>query len=197
MQLETGDIGINAADWPGHVMMCYSGGSDTSDQTIIIHANASKNFHKAPQQYSVNNALGYLLDSSSTWIFRPPWEKIGNQQAHRKKEELKAIADAISRSSMYGKYRAVRLQLGDSSFGGDARARLAKYRLRKAQFLAGASAKFVSTVTCAEAVILSYQLTFGELDAPFFIHKDAAHTMPRTLKDWLKSNWKTISAGKG
>jgi len=45
-------------------------------------------------------------------------------------------------------------------------------------------------------VILAYQIIFSEQDKPFFINKDAAHTMPGTLKDWLEANWETVSRGK-
>jgi hypothetical protein len=70
--------------------------------------------------------------------------------------------------------------------------------LSKSGVLAGgAPGKFVTKVSCAEAVILAYQIIFSEQDKPFFINKDAAHTMPGTLKDWLEANWETVSRGKG
>jgi hypothetical protein len=44
----------------------------------------------------------------------------------------------------------------------------------------------VTKITCSEAVILCYQLSFAE-SSPYFIQKDAAHTLPRTLAEYLKT----------
>jgi hypothetical protein len=100
---------------------------------------------------------------------------------------------SISGPTIRGKGRAVRLFLGSSEFGSDAVKRLAKYRDRMLDYRPGG--KLISTITCSEAVIISYQLTFFSKLAPFFILKDAAHTMPSTLKDWLELNWETVKKG--
>jgi hypothetical protein len=195
MDLQTGDIAINAASWPGHVMMVYEGGHTESANTKIIHGQATGNFHIDNQVGQKGHIITHLVDAP-TWVFRPPWDQLG-ANADTKRNELKSIAGAIAKSATYGIYRAVRLFVGSSEFGKDARARLQKYRDRRVNFLAGHADKFVTTITCAEAVILSYQITFNETDNPFFILKDAAHTMPRTLRDWLRDhNWTVVQQGQ-
>lgn len=197
MKFQIGDIGISLNEWPGHVMMCYSGGDEYSDKTIIIHANNANNFHKVTQMFERDGSIGYMFDSDRHWIFRPPWGHLAPELAAQRMRELQAVADAIAHSATYGGYRAFRLFVGDSSFGAGARERLEKYKGRRALVLAGgAPGKFVTKVSCAEAVILAYQIIFSEQDKPFFINKDAAHTMPGTLKDWLEANWETVSRGK-
>ena len=195
MSYQTGDIAINTS-WPGHVMMVLEE-HQNENKILIIHGQKSGNFHIQSQQYESgnNHAIGYLIDAP-TWVFRPPWERYTAAQIVSKKRELNEIARAIARSAKYGVYRAVRLFAGSSEYGPDARSRLAKYHMRKAEFLAGGNGKFVSTISCAEAVILCYQLTFfGTEQSPLFIKKDAAHTMPNTLKDYLERNWSTVKRG--
>jgi hypothetical protein len=193
MSLETGDIAINTK-WPGHVMLVLEGHAN-GDKVQIVHGTNSGNF-KITSNMALDGGMVSYLVRNETWVFRPPWELYG-VHAEYKKRELQQIAKAMARSAKYGKYRAVRLFLGDSNFGPDARARLVKYHQRKQAFIAGGSDKFVSTITCAESVILCYQLTFYETQkAPFFILKDAAHTMPVTLKEWLEGNgWTTVQRG--
>ena len=126
-------------------------------------------------------------------IFRPPWDKLG-AGADAKKAELRRIADLISATAEYGIYRAVRLFLGDSSFGPGAATRLQKYRDRLlAVGHGGAPGPIIKTVTCSEAVIITYQLAFPLSEAPFFIRLDGAHAMPSTLAAWLRANgWASI-----
>jgi hypothetical protein len=194
--LQTGDIAINAGSWPGHVMMVYEGGGLESAKTKIIHGQNSGNFHIDDQLGQKGHIVTHLVDTG-TWVFRPPWDKLGGN-AETRRDELKKVAGGIAKSAKYGLYRAVRLFLGSSEFGADARTRLQKYRERRTNFMLGSAPKFVSTITCAEAVILAYQITFKDDEAPFFIKKDAAHTMPRTLRDYLAdpaSGWTVVSKG--
>jgi hypothetical protein len=104
--------------------------------------------------------------------------------------QLKTVADLIAARAKYGLYRAVRLAVGSSSYGDGAKKRLEKYRGR----LAAGADKLVTTLTCSEAVILCYQLTLTATDN-HFISLDAAHTMPRTLAKYLRSNvhWQTTT----
>lgn len=98
---------------------------------------------------------------------------------------------AISKSAKYGACRAVRLFMGNSDFGDNARQRLAKY----AQRLKDGGNKLVTTITCVEAVVLCHQLTL-DISSPQFIRKDAAHTMPRTLAKYLTESpggWKMVA----
>jgi hypothetical protein len=72
-----------------------------------------------------------------------------------------------------------------------AKQRLAKYSQR----LKDGGDKLVSTITCVEAVVLCYQLTLDQ-NAPQFVKKDAAHTMPRTLAKYLTESphgWKLVN----
>src|SRR6185436_16953089 len=110
------------------------------------------------------------------WHFKPKLFSSDN------KGRLKEVASAIQKSAKYGLYRAVRLFVGSSTFGDDAKKRLDKYRKR----LVKGGDKLVTTITCVEAVVLCFQLTFDE-SSPYFIQKDAAHTMPRTLAQYLKA----------
>lgn len=178
MPLETGDIIYWSGSTFGHIGMAY-------DANTVIHAQLTGNFHKEPnQQLSADGGYTYKVDGAQCKTFRPPWGKIADADA--KKTELKAIADRISLTATYGKYRAIRLFAGDSTFGPGAFARLQKYRDRwKGVDKNAKGAAIVATVTCSEAVILCYQLAFPLQEAPFFIRLDAAHAMPATLAAWL------------
>ncbi len=182
---ETGDIIVDKTI-TGHVLMVYDEGDDS--QATVIHATGDKNFHIDP----IKNGYTYKNDPIISNTYRPPWEKInyfkGSIDIY--KSELKKIAAKIKDSAKYGVYRAVRLAMGSSNFDKFAKDRLDKYESR----LDNQSEKFVSTVTCSEAVILCYQLAFkSSMIHPFFIKLDAAHAMPHTLESWLKSNgWEDL-----
>ena len=189
---ETGDIMIEKG-WPGHVGMIYDEGDD--DHASYIHAQGGTNFHITPIYIAASYT--YHKRSETVNVYRPPWKYISmigfNSVIDSYKAKLKQMADKIKQSATYGRYRAFRLELGDSKFDSDARERLEKYKSR----LDNKSGKFVTTVTCAEAVMLCYQLTFAESHFPFFIGLDAAHTMPHTLEKWLiKSGWEEINQPK-
>jgi hypothetical protein len=183
---DTGDI-FYWSSTPGHIGMAY-------DDKTIIHAQMKGNFHKDADQQDNNGQMSYLSEGADLSIFRPPWEKLAAGQADVKKAELRRVADLISQGAEYGAYRAVRLLIGDSSFGPGAATRLQKYRDRLlAVTFQGARGPIIKTVTCSEAVIVTYQLSFPLSDAPFFIRLDAAHAMPKTLATWLRANgWKAI-----
>jgi hypothetical protein len=184
--IQTGDIFYWAAT-PGHIGMAY-------DATTIIHANSEHNFHKEPDRQDDNGQMTYMSDGQDLSIFRPPWDKLG-ANADAKKAELRRIADLVSNGAEYGKYRAVRLLIGDSTFGPGAAKRLQKYRDRMlAMAHGGAAGPIIKTVTCSEAVIITYQLAFPLSEAPFFIRLDGAHAMPSTLATWLRANgWSKIN----
>ncbi|MDB5308034.1 MAG: hypothetical protein JWO38_2236 [Gemmataceae bacterium] len=180
--IATGDI-FYWTSGPGHIGMAY-------DDKNVIHAQMKGNFHVDTDQQNNNGQMSYLSDTAGMQIFRPPWEKLG-AGADAKKAELRRVAELISRRTEYGAYRAIRLFLGDSSFGPGAATRLQKYRDR---LLAGTQ-PIIKTVTCSEAVIITYQLSFPLSEAPFFIRLDGAHAMPGTLATWLRTNgWATIKS---
>ena len=180
---ETGDI-VVWDGWPGHVGMVYKGGN--SETTSVIHARSGKNFYIEPNQQNQSGYISYLLEFECA-VFRPPLNNRADKLA--KQNTLIAYADLIRQTAVYGLYRAFRLAISSSHFGPLAQARLNKYQQR----LAGpANGKFVTTVTCSEAIILCYQLTFSQADK-CFIKLDAAHAMPRTLAEWLvKNDWATV-----
>ncbi len=188
MAFEVGDV-IIFAGTPGHVGMIYSAGA--GDQAEIIHAQRKGGFH-IDQNVTTNAAktsFSYLIDAGD-WVYRPPWAAHANFNKQTKQTELQAVARDIARFAQYGLYRAFRLLFGFRGFGPDARERLAKYKERRQGGFA--RNKFVTTVTCSEAVILCYQLTFDEGDDPFFIKLDAAHSMPGTLRAWLATRWQKV-----
>ena len=178
MALETGDIIYWSGSTFGHIGMAY-------DANTVIHALMCWNFHKEPNQsLTPDGGFAYKVDGAQCKTFRPPWAKLANADA--KKTELKAIADRIALTATYGAYRAIRLFVGDSTFGPAAFARLQKYRDRwKGVDRNAKGAAIVATVTCSEAVIICYQLAFPMEETPFFIRLDAAHAMPKTLGAWL------------
>jgi hypothetical protein len=182
---EVGDIAIRTA-WTGHVAMVYQSGNDNTAR--IIHARRSTNFHIEPNRQVSDDGsrIDYLLDGYDK-LYRPPWGSDSDKR--QKQRKLQEVAEAIKDRATYGIYRMFRLCLGSSAFGDDARARLAKYRQRLANIgTTIGEDPLVDTITCAEAVILCYQLTFNVGD-PQFIELDAAHSMPRTLADWLGRHW--------
>lgn len=190
MALETGDVIYMDGGPFGHIGMAY-------DANTIIHAQMTGNFHKDPNQTMEGGRISYLVDGANTRVFRPPWAKCANADA--RKRVLQQVADAIAAGAVYGAYRAVRLLLGSSDFGPDAYRRFMKYRDRynadkgtPARF-AEAGREVIKTVTCSEAVIVTYQLSFPLGEKPFFIGLDGAHAMPRTLRTWLAaSGWTTV-----
>ncbi len=187
LDVETGDI-LYFPDRPfHHIGMAY-------DARTVIHANHKKNFHKTSDQYETGSQSFYMSEGAGVEHFRPPWAKCSNADA--RKAELQRVADAIAAGAEYGKYRAVRLFAGDSAFGPEAFTRLMKYRERYEMGKATPDRfskpgnEVIKTVTCSEAVIIAYQLTFPLGERPFFINLDGAHAMPNTLRTWLKaSGW--------
>lgn len=179
---KTGDIIVKNAGVFGHVLMCYVEEDDNGIGNVdFIHGTNSGNFDYCSK-------LAIEEEKENFWHFRPI------DISDTDKTNIKTIADKIKRSSKYGCYRAFRLGFGDSEFGKGAKARLAKYKERNSSD----GDKFVSTITCVEAVVLCYQLAFQE-NAKQFIQKDAAHTMPRTLASYLKgtpSGWQVVVAPK-
>lgn len=179
----TGDIIVNNAGTFGHVAMCF--GEEDADgvgAVTFIHGTNKGNF-------SIDEKIKVIDETKSNfWQFKP------KNFTEDNKTRLKEVASAIQKSAKYGLYRAVRLFVGSSTFGKDARKRLEKYKER----LTKGGKKLVTTITCVEAVVLCYQLTFEE-SSPYFIMKDAAHTMPRTLAEYLKAapaGWTTEQTPK-
>ena len=176
---KTGDIIINNAGAFGHVLMCMGEEDDDGiGEVTFIHGTNQGNFSIGERTLVDEQKANY-------------WHFTAKSPDAVHKARLKEVAVAISKSAKYGKYRAVRLLLGDSDFGAGAKQRLAKYRKR----LKDGGNKLVTTITCVEAVVLCYQLTLAE-SAPQFINKDAAHTMPRTLAKYLSESpdgWKLVN----
>ena len=192
MAYEIGDI-IIFKGTPTHVGMVAA--SDPDGDVWYIHATFKGDFHFTQNQTTTKDPTG---KEKTDWkigyhdsVFRPPWETHPQFDKKTKQSELNRVARDISNYASYGGCRAIRLYLGSSTFGEDARARLTKYKDRRLEgFLLN---KFVSNITCAEAVILCYQMTFDEGAYPFFINLDAAHAMPKTLMAWLaNSGWEKI-----
>jgi len=180
--IETGDI-FHWTSGAGHIGMAF-------DEKSVIHAQMKGNFHLDTDQQSSGGQMSYLSDTPGMQIYRPPWDKLGGG-ADAKKAELRRVAELISRRAEYGAYRAVRLLLGSSTFGPGAVTRLRKYRDR----LAANAQPIIKTVTCSEAVIITYQLAFPLSEAPFFIRLDGAHAMPGTVGTWVRSNgWAKIKS---
>jgi hypothetical protein len=163
---------VNNAGSVGHTAMCFDeeDANGVGDVTFIHGTNAG-NF-SIGQKVDVINEL-----KANFWHFKP----IGLTAAN--KQSLRDVATAMQRTAKYGFYRAIRVFVGSSTFGEDALMKLIKYRTR----LANGADKFVSTMTCAEAVILCYQLSFDP-GSPYFIQRDAAHVMPRDLAHLLKES---------
>lgn len=113
------------------------------------------------------------------------------------KDELAAIeniAEKIMESAAYGSGRACfKSWSGTSSFGNGARERLTKYRNRLENHQG-----LVKNVYCSELVIFSYQLSLGDENHRLFIKKDGKHTLPKTLRDYLRTNgnWNEIGDDK-
>lgn len=192
MAYDTGDVIIYDGS-PGHVAMIYEPAVGRTPAKVI-HAQLKGNFHIEPMTSESGGTTHYMVDNNAN-VYTPPWAKCPN--ADLKKREIRRIADAIAQHAKYGVYRAIRLWAGSSIYGPKAHQRLQKYRdraNRNFQDEKGA-AKFVTTVTCAEAVILCYQLTFADGTDPFFIRLDGAHAMPKTLGEWLTKNWGAPSRG--
>jgi hypothetical protein len=166
----TGDIIVDNEGAFGHVAMCFGeeDANGVGDVTFIHGTNAGN--------FSIGQKIDVIDESKPHfWQFKPIGLTLAN------KARLKEVATAMQRTAKYGWYRGIRVWVGSSTFGEDALAKLIKYRTR----LLNGATKFVSTITCAEAIILCYQLTFDP-GSPFFIQKDAAHVMPRDLAQLLK-----------
>ncbi|CAO3423987.1 hypothetical protein [Azospirillum doebereinerae] len=182
MPAQTGDI-VFFPGKAGHIGMFY-------DKDRIIHATNSQNFHLVDNMVSEGGSMTYR----ATKAFRPPWSTLPAGQEAIRKAELQRVADKMKDIATYGLYRAFRLFAGNSTFGPDAEKRLNKYRARLNGTATDADRKFITHITCSEAVMLTYQLAFPNREAPFFILLDAAHTMPSTLVNWLQKNgWEAVS----
>ena len=178
---QTGDI-LYWRKSPGHIGMAL-------DSKNIIHAQMKGNFHvEANETEDENGVTTRICDSEGITTFRHPWDKLGAGAA-AKKAELRRVADLLSRRAEYGAWRAARLLLGDSKYGPNTASRLAKYRQR----MNGGVQPIIATVSCSEAVIVTYQLAFPLGELPFFIRLDGAHAMPSTLATWLGLNgWSEV-----
>jgi len=182
MPAQTGDI-VFFPGKAGHIGMFY-------DKDRIIHATNSQNFHLVDNMTSDGGNMSYMASTA----YRPPWSTLPAGQEAIRKAELQRVATKMKDISTYGLYRAFRLFAGNSTFGPDAEKRLAKYRARLNGTATDADRKFITHITCSEAVMLTYQLAFPDREAPFFILLDAAHTMPSTLVKWLQKNgWEAVS----
>jgi hypothetical protein len=179
--LETGDIAIYTGGMFGHVMMVYEGGRKPK----IIHATNAKNFHIEDYMSDGKNGMVNYAFSTDIDYFTP----MDGLLTDTEKTRMQRVAQSIARRAKYGKYRAVRLFLGSETIGKGTQKGLTKYRGRLAMIgnADSGAGKLVTTVTCTEAVVLSYQLTLDPAH-PLFIKKDAAHTMPRSLSSYLKKD---------
>ena len=175
MAVETGDIMIFSKGF-GHVAMVY-------DAKRAVHGQYRGNFHLENLETEKGGVINQNFDGAVTYKF--PWHKYSEAEKAGYQARIQNAANVIMRSSKYGVYRAIRLKLGSSDYGPKAYGRLMKYRER----MGSGGGKVVSTITCAEAAILSLQLTFLENGGPGFIRLDGAHAMPATLEKWLKANW--------
>jgi hypothetical protein len=187
MSYEIGDI-IIFSGTPGHVGMVAA--PDPDGDVWYIHAQIGAGFHFTQNQTKKDEKDEWKIRFND-WVYRPPWGAHPQFNKQTKQSELQRVANDISNYASYGGYRMVRLLIGSRTFGEEARARLAKYKQRRQDGFP--RNKFVKNITCSEAVILCYQMTFDEGDHPFFIHLDAAHAMPKTLMAWLASSgWEKI-----
>lgn len=192
--METGDLIFMDNMLFGHFGMAIS-------TTHFVHANDRFNLHiSSNDSYDPKLTVqkpAVSMDPRNR-IFRPPWGNL-SLQAEARKAELVRVAQAMIPGAKYGAYRAVRVFLGAGGFGPDAYTRFMKYRQRY-EANKGSPANFaiagnevVKTVTCTEAVMIMYQLTFPLQERPFFMNLDAAHTMPRDLRDWFRPNgWEEV-----
>jgi hypothetical protein len=166
----TGDIVVDNAGTFGHVSMCF----DEEDANGVGNVTFIHGTHKG--NFSIGQKVDVIEEvKENFWHFKPIGLSAGDKQ------RLRNVATEMQRTAKYGYYRAMRVWVGSSTFGEDANKKLAKYRER----LANHDPKFVSTISCAEAIILCYQLSFDPW-SPYFIQKDAAHVMPRDLAELLK-----------
>jgi len=166
----TGDIIVDNEGAFGHTAMCFDEEDENGVGTVtFIHGTNAGNF-------SIGQKIDVIDENKPHfWQFKPL------DLTAADKARLRNVATAMQRTAKYGWYRGIRVWVGSSTFGEDALAKLIKYRTR----LANGATKFVSTITCAEAVILCYQLSFDP-GSPYFIQRDAAHVMPRDLAQLLK-----------
>jgi hypothetical protein len=177
LAVETGDIMVFSKGF-GHVAMVYDG-------KRVVHGQYKGNFHLENLETQKEGVINHFSDGAK--IHKFPWEKYSEGEKAGYQARIQNVAKVIMHSSKYGLYRATRLKLGSSKYGGGAYGRLMKYRERMAS---GGDGKVVSTITCSEAAILCLQLTFMENAGPGFIKLDGAHTMPATLGKWLDANWR-------
>jgi len=195
MVLETGDIiiSLNLDSWygpldPGHALMCYSGGDEGDKKTMLVHGNGVNNFHIIPQLHEKNGMYSYTYASSQHWLFRPPWHLVPGHLLDTERQRFKKIIDEMIRGTEWTKQRAFSSIWGTTTFDTAAREKLKKYKRRSQTVFNNATPPdgyIVKQITCAEAVILTYQITFEE-DSPLFIKICAHHTWPRNLVSHLE-----------
>lgn len=196
MAYRTGDILVNTRG-PGHAAMIYRGDGDTGmmvgfTPVQIIHAQSKTHFHVST----------YNPTWPKTWHFSPSTPLTDEQQAM-----LRKVADVIKEKAEYGVGRMItRLPFTKSKWSDDAAGRVKKYGDRLDQYfmeshleMSGsgfqphsqgnkASMKVVSKVTCAEAVLLCYQLMVRDPIMPLFPKLNARGTMPSALATYLRTN---------
>lgn len=163
--LKSGDILIaDAKKTVSHCGICVGERNGKAD--YVIHATS--------KGIKINDPSEWYIDSD---VFR------GAGLTKGEANSIEEIARKIAESAEYGKNRAIfGSWSASSSYGSGARARLQKYRdrLRDHQGV-------VKNVFCAELVVLAYQLALPE-NHRLFIQKDAKHTLPKTLRDYLRQN---------
>src|SRR5580765_5509142 len=108
----TGDIIVNNAGAFGHAAMCFDEeDADGVGAVTLIHGTNKGNF-------SIDEKVKVVDEvASNYWHFKPKNFSSDN------KTRIKEVATAIQKSAKYGLYRAVRLFVGSSTFGKDARKR--------------------------------------------------------------------------
>jgi hypothetical protein len=143
----------------GHAAIVY-------DSNEYYHANSAKGFHSDMDPNSAKKDK----------ILRPPG--LGASQKEKLQNTITAISTAGYRKNMFN------AAFGSKQFGPSAKKRLDKYQERLLK-----DENPVIAVTCAEACILCYQLTFyDEPNSPFFIDLDGKHSMPANLAKWLSDH---------
>lgn len=97
----------------------------------------------------------------------------------------KRFVESGTSNADYGKARAFFGWTGSSTYGSDAKVRVATYRERLA--LKG-NHVIAKNVFCSEMVVLVYQVACLDDNARHFIKLDAKHTYPKDLRAYLEEN---------
>ncbi len=166
-----------------------------TNANTMLHAQNSGGLHTDGHGVEQSGQIIYQTNQA----FRPPWADLSEAEQAAAKARITAVTNRFMRQAVpYGIWRAIRLKLGSSTFGPEAKKRLDKYWARLQKPVPADRSpveKLVTKLTCVEAAILTYQLAFYESrTVPFFINLDAAHTMPRDMAKWLLANrWTKVS----